>query len=257
MLYILQKKSFHKKSLGQHFLNNPEIIENIVNSAPCLENLDIFEIGPGNGALTIPLIEKSKKVTAIEFDKRLESFLNSLVKKHDNFSFIMQDALTFDFETIKSPYAIISNLPYNIGTALLLNWLKLKNKPSYMLLMFQQEVANRITAKSGSKHYGRLSIISQLLCDCTYVVNAPKEYFTPPPKVDSGVVLLKPKQNTLSLETIAKVEALSNMLFSKRRKMISTSLKNYDIDFSKINIDPKKRPEELELEDFVSLSSFV
>ncbi len=253
----MQKKSFHKKSLGQHFLNNQEIIENIVNSAPCLESLDIFEIGPGNGALTLPLLEKSKKVTAIEFDKRLESFLKSLVKKHDNFSFIMQDALTFDFENVTSPYAIISNLPYNIGTVLLLNWLKLKNKPSYMLLMFQEEVAKRITAQAGSKHFGRLSIISQLLCDCTYVVNAPKEYFTPPPKVDSGVVLLKPKQNTISMQDLQKVETLSNILFSKRRKMIGTSLKNYNIDFTKINIDPKKRPEELELKDFVTLSSFV
>ncbi len=251
------KKSFHKKSLGQHFLSNPKVIESIVNSAPNLNETNIIEIGPGAGALTIPLLTKAKTLHAVEYDIRLTSFLDKLKKQNSNFSYSLQDALTFNFEDTKNPYAIISNLPYNVGTQLLLNWLKLQNKPSYMLLMFQKEVAKRISAEPNNKEYGRLSVICNALCNCTYLFDVPKEDFDPAPKVDSGVVLLTFKQNQLTNKEIDLLENVTNILFNKRRKMIGTTLKKYKLNFEELEINPTKRPEELCLTSFIKLGKQI
>lgn len=184
------------KRFGQHFLLDQNITDKVVRQAGKLDGVNVVEIGPGPGGLTRSLLaSNAKTVTAVEKDSRLLPLLNEVANSDNRLSILQADALAISLiETVPAPRAVIANLPYNVGTAMLINWLKdiAADSNSYrsLTLMFQKEVVSRIVAKEGSKHYGRLSVISQWLCHVAPCFDLAPSAFTPPPKVDSSVVRL-------------------------------------------------------------------
>lgn len=252
-----------KKSLGQNFLLDLNITRKITRLSGDLSGLNIVEIGPGPGGLTRALIESdTKSITAIEYDSRAVAALGGLVKASKNkLKIIEADALKVDvLKIIEAPRGIIANLPYNIATPLLIGWLRQLaiNNYNYKLLslMFQKEVGQRIVARYGDKHYGRLSIISQWLCDVDILLDLPPQAFTPPPKVKSCVVRFLPKNrsDTVSFQTM---ESLTEKAFGQRRKMIRQSLKPYTSFFSQLGLNPEMRPQDMSVQDFVNIAECV
>lgn len=250
-----------KKSLGQNFLLDLNLTEKIVRMAGDLSGCHVFEIGPGPGGLTRALVgSDAKAVTAIEFDERAVAALQSLINISGGRLTVMEgDALCTDITQLSaSPRAIVANLPYNIATPLLIGWLKQvrDNVDTYrsMTLMFQKEVAQRITARNGDKHFGRLSVIAQWLCDVERVMDIPPQAFTPPPKVTSSVVHLRPKKQAVASPSFEKVEAVTAAAFGQRRKMIRSSLKTYSEYFDGLGLNPEARAENLTVEDFIALA---
>ena len=258
-----------KKALGQNFLLDKNITDKIISSSLKAQRISsfsgahVFEIGPGPGGLTRSVLQaEPKKMTVIELDKRCIAIMQDIQSKvGDVLEIINQDAQTFNFSYPEEmPKHIVSNLPYNISVPLLTKWLKeIKNYQS-LTLMFQKEVADRITASIKSKEYGRLSIISQLQCKITRLFDINPECFTPAPKIWSTVLLFEPLQATLSEAQTEKIEKLTNTVFSMRRKMIRQSLKSIkDIDSicEKIGINTSMRPEEITPQQFFELSKLL
>ncbi len=250
-----------KKSLGQNFLLDLNLTEKIVRQAGELSGCHVFEIGPGPGGLTRALVESdAKTVTAIEFDERAITALQSLVDISDGRLRVIEgDALCADLTQLgEAPRAIVANLPYNIATPLLIGCLKQvrDNPDAYrsMTLMFQKEVAQRITARTGDKHYGRLAVMAQWLCDVERVMDISPQAFTPPPKVTSSVVHLLPKKLPVDSPSFNSVEAVTAAAFGQRRKMIRSSLKAYAAFFDALGLNPEARAETLKVEDFIALA---
>jgi 16S rRNA (adenine1518-N6/adenine1519-N6)-dimethyltransferase len=266
---VLQKSNLlAKKSLSQNFLFDLNLTVKIANLNGSLVNSTVLEIGPGPGALTRALLASGvKKVIAIEKDKNFIPILKEIEKVYPNrLEIIEQDALTFDIENLNhiSNLKIISNLPYNIGTKLLINWLQPKTWPPIwrdMTLMFQKEVANRIVATHGTKTYGRLSILAQWRSSVKISMNLPPEAFRPIPKVHSSVVSIfandRPKfaANPLILERIVKSG------FNQRRKMLRSSLKKDNLNIEKIlkssGIKSTLRAENLSISDWCNLARII
>ncbi len=266
---VLQKSNLlAKKSLSQNFLFDLNLTVKIANLNGSLVNSTVLEIGPGPGALTRALLASGvEKVIAIEKDKNFIPILKEIEKAYPNrLEIIEQDALTFDIENLNhiSNLKIISNLPYNIGTKLLINWLQPKTWPPIwrdMTLMFQKEVANRIVATHGTKTYGRLSILAQWRSSVKISMNLPPEAFRPIPKVHSSVVSIfandRPKfaANPLILERIVKSG------FNQRRKMLRSSLKKDNLNIEKIlkssGIKSTLRAENLSISDWCNLARII
>ncbi|MDR0485009.1 MAG: 16S rRNA (adenine(1518)-N(6)/adenine(1519)-N(6))-dimethyltransferase RsmA [Alphaproteobacteria bacterium] len=248
----------HNKDFGQHFLIDNEIINLIMLSAGDLTNKTVIEIGPGNFAITKPLLVKAKKVIAIEIDKRIEPNLVALKKQHDNFDYIMGDALHINPNLITGENKVlISNLPYNVGTQIYLNYLQQSKDFEYFLLMFQLEVAKRITANVGDSHFGRLSLISDLLSKREFLFEVAPTSFNPPPQVVSAVIKVSPLSKPRIEVDINNLEKITNMAFSGKRKTIKNSLGKLNLDFEALNINPQKRPQELSLEEFCKISNTI
>jgi 16S rRNA (adenine1518-N6/adenine1519-N6)-dimethyltransferase len=257
-----------KKSLGQNFLMNPSVTDHIARSAGNLSEGTVIEVGPGPGALTRSILGAgAARLVALEKDERCVAALAELSAKFpDNFSVQSQDALTFDYASLgASPIRIIANLPYNVATPLLIGWLKListKTVPiAGMTLMFQKEVADRITAAPGSKKFGRLGIISQWLCDTWKVCDLPPEAFTPAPKVHSSVVGFKPLDKPRFEARMEDLEALTAAAFGQRRKMLRQSLKSLEVPIAELlesaGINGELRGEALTIDDFGRLAQAV
>ena len=256
-----------KKSLGQNFIFDSNITEKIVRSAGDLRKYDVLEIGPGHGILTRSILESgARRVVVIEKDSRFLKVLEKLKGDYPERLFIINDdILSFEIAPfLRRPIKVISNLPYNIGTQILINFLNTKTWPPFwesLTLMFQNEVANRIVAQPRSKVYGRLSILSQLKSNTKIMFKVPATAFNPSPKVESAVVrflaLSEPKYKTNQRQ----LEALVKLAFNKRRKMLRHTLRNVDINIistlEKIDIDPRSRPEELSLEKFCKLANIL
>ena len=248
-----------KKSLGQNFLFDLNITRKIVSRSGSINNLNVVEIGPGPGGLTRAILENQpESVTVIEYDDRA---IKGLAEFGDLISILNQDALKVDLSsTVKAPCAIIANLPYNISTKLLTNWFSYIQHFTFLTLMFQKEVANRLIAEPRSKSYGRLSVMSQYLCDVQVLFDVPPEAFTPAPKVTSSVVKLIPKPNPGKVD-ITKLSDVTRITFGKRRKMLKSSLKDTIPDVEKtlqgIGINPQSRPEELSVEEFCKLAELI
>lgn len=252
-----------KKNLGQNFLLNMDVIRRVARAAGDLTDATVIEIGPGPGGLTRALLEqKTKEVISIERDNRclpiLEELGNACPRR---LRIINLDALKVNLQSLTpSSFKVVANLPYNIGTELLVRWLSDLTRISSFTLMFQKEVALRIVAKPGTKDYGRLAILCQYLLDCVKVFDLPPGAFTPAPKVTSSVVHLVPK--LLNKEEILLVPYLSKVThyaFGQRRKMLRSSLKPI-LDVQAIEacgISPNCRPEELPLTDFIKLAQFL
>ncbi len=254
-----------EKALGQNFLLDQNLTDKIVrltNSAGGdLSGLHVFEIGPGPGGLTRSLLQSNAAdVTAIEFDPRAVAALQDLqARAPERLEIIHGDALKADLTALKpAPRAIIANLPYNIATPLLLGWLRqIKQNPgnfTLMALMFQKEVGDRILAPPGTKTYGRLSVITQWLCDVRRIMDLPPSAFTPPPKVRSSVLLFKPKLLQNDAPKFEDIEAITAESFNQRRKMIRSSMKNYAAVLDKLGIDDTRRAETLSVEEFIAIA---
>jgi 16S rRNA (adenine1518-N6/adenine1519-N6)-dimethyltransferase len=258
-----------KKSLGQNFLKDKNIINRIISSLSDIENSFIIEIGPGKGAITKEFLKYHPyKYIVIEIDKNLLSILTEIKATYPgNIVIINDDALTVHEETLVERYnkdnkdiKIVSNLPYNISTVLLTKWLKKINLFTSLTLMFQKEVADRILAKPGSKTYGRLSVMTQWLCNIKKITNVPKSAFTPAPKITSTVLKIIPKKKYKKIN-FKIVEEVVKQAFSQRRKMIKSSLKNLIKDenerlklLEKAGIKENLRPEQISVDQYLSLS---
>ncbi|MFN3234383.1 MAG: 16S rRNA (adenine(1518)-N(6)/adenine(1519)-N(6))-dimethyltransferase RsmA [Gammaproteobacteria bacterium] len=244
-----------KKSLGQHFLDDHVIIERIVKVIAPKPEDTVIEIGPGLGALTKPLLKLLNQLHVVEFDNDLIPVLKKMSEK------IMvhhHDALTFDFSTLsQNNIRLIGNLPYNISTPLLFHFIVYIDIIKDMHFMMQKELVDRITATPGSKTYGRLSVMIQYYCIAEKCFDVPPEAFSPPPKVDSAVFRLIPKEErALEQEEEKTFATLVKQAFSQRRKTIYNVLKEMLTakDWEASAIDKKARAETLALDDFIQLT---
>ncbi|MDP3491367.1 MAG: 16S rRNA (adenine(1518)-N(6)/adenine(1519)-N(6))-dimethyltransferase RsmA [Phenylobacterium sp.] len=250
------------KGLGQHFLLDLNITRKIARLAGPLDGVKVLEIGPGPGGLTRALLEAGAHLTVVEKDARFLPVLNELAQVSEGrLSIQMADALKVDEAALTGgePVAIVSNLPYNIGTALLIKWLTGPYRPASMTLMFQKEVAQRIVARPGDDAYGRLAVIAQATAQARIVMEAPARAFTPPPKVDSAVVRLDPLPDRPTEPLLSALERVSQAAFGQRRKMLRSSLKALGgADLCETaGIDPARRAETLALDEFMSLAAAV
>lgn len=254
-----------KKALGQNFLLDLNLTQKIARSAGPLDGVTVFEVGPGPGGLTRAILSLgAKKVIAVERDSRCLPALAEIGKHYPGrLEVIEGDALKTDFSALapEGPVKIIANLPYNVGTQLLINWLLPENGqwPPFwesLTLMFQKEVGLRIVADEDDDHYGRLGVLAGWRTDSHMVFDVPPQAFTPPPKVTSTVVHLIPRTNPLPCE-VGKLERVTQAAFGQRRKMLRQSLKPVGGEalLVKAGIDPARRAETLSVEEFVRLAN--
>ena len=256
------------KKFGQNFLFDSNITDKIARHADIacggLAGKNLIEIGPGPGGLTRSLLRSdASSVTAIEFDPRAVGALQDLKEAASGrLEIIEADALEVDLTQIsEAPRVIVANLPYNIATPLLIGWLKQLRQDAgaydALILMFQKEVAQRICASSGSKAYGRLSVMSQWLCDCKKLFDLSPSAFTPPPKVTSSVVQFVPKMLDKDAPRFEDVESITAAAFGQRRKMIRSSLRDYSEAMEACGINQELRAENLTALDYIKLAKFL
>ena len=246
-------KFTQKKSLGQNFLIDQNILNNIADIGKVGHEDLVIEVGPGSGALTNKILErKPKNLIVIEKDKQLSNFL--LKKFKEKIKIINEDMLNISYENFKGKnHIIFGNLPYNISTQILAKWIKIKNINIFckkFVLMFQKEVADRIIAKTNTKNYGRLSILSNWRMKIEKIFDIEPESFNPAPKVRSTLLVLVPKNNFYNLKDPKNLEYITNIFFSQRRKMIKKPLKilfkNYEEVSKELNLDLDLRPQNLD-----------
>ncbi len=255
-----------KKSFGQHFLLDLNITRKIVRLGGPFDGDTVIEVGPGPGGLTRALLEtEARKVVAIEMDARFIDLLDELNTVYDDrFEVIQGDAVKANEAQVLAerglPSAhIVSNLPYNVGTPLLIKWLTGPWRPLSMTLMFQLEVALRVVARVGDDDYGRLSVISQVLCDCEKIMDLPARAFTPPPRVDSAVVRLVPRAERPADAVVRNLEKVTAAAFGQRRKMLRSSLKPLGGEalLERAGIEPTERAEQVAPADFLRLATLL
>lgn len=251
-----------KKSLGQNFLLDLNLTRRIARAAGAQGGGIFYEVGPGPGGLTRALLEEGAgKVIAVERDLRCLPALEEIAQVWpDQLEVISADALKLDEGKIwPSGVKVAANLPYNVGTALLIKWLTAKSWPPdwvSLTLMFQKEVAQRITAQPGSQHYGRLSILAQWRCTAKILFDVNRSAFVPPPSVTSAIVRLEPRFKPLAPAELNDLEKITQATFGQRRKMLRQSLKALGGEtlLEKAGIDPTARPENLKIQDFAALA---
>ncbi|MDA0228705.1 MAG: 16S rRNA (adenine(1518)-N(6)/adenine(1519)-N(6))-dimethyltransferase RsmA [Proteobacteria bacterium] len=250
-----------RKSLGQHFLLDPNLCAKIARAAAPVDQVTVLEIGPGPGGLTRALLEAgARRVVAVERDQRCVAALADLVRAWpDRLEIIAADALKVDLdERLSGPVKIVANLPYNVGTALLIRWLAAPERYISLTLMFQKEVAARLTAAPGTKDYGRLSILAQWRCETRRLFDVSAKAFTPPPKVTSTVIQLVPRPVPLFPAEPAALARVTAAAFGQRRKMMRAAMKGLVADPEKFlianGVDPRVRAEMLEIEKFCALA---
>jgi 16S rRNA (adenine1518-N6/adenine1519-N6)-dimethyltransferase len=252
------------KALGQHFLLDLNLTARIARAAGDLTIGTCIEVGPGPGGLTRALLDGgAAHVIAIEKDKRCREILEELRAAYPGrLETIEADALAIDASQLgTAPRRIVANLPYNIGTELLLGWLKNITAFESLVLMFQSEVAARLTAPSDTKAYGRLSVMAQWLCDVEQLFHVNPKAFTPPPAVNSTVVKLTPRPQPLAPARRETLERVTAAAFGQRRKMLRQSLKTLGVDGEAlcraVGIDPTARAEVLTVQEFCALANAV
>ncbi|AFL49463.1 16S rRNA (adenine1518-N6/adenine1519-N6)-dimethyltransferase [Sinorhizobium fredii] len=251
-----------KKALGQNFLLDLNLTQKIARTAGPLDDVTVIEVGPGPGGLTRAILALgAKKVVAIERDPRCLPALAEISTHYPGRLDVVEgDALKVDFETLaEGPVRIIANLPYNVGTQLLVNWLLPGRWPPFwesMTLMFQREVGLRIVASADDDHYGRLGVLCGWRTNARLAFDVPAQAFTPPPKVTSTVVHLEPIDNPIPCAASA-LEKVTQAAFGQRRKMLRQSLKPLGGEalLGKAGIDPQRRAETLTVEEFCRLAN--
>jgi 16S rRNA (adenine1518-N6/adenine1519-N6)-dimethyltransferase len=249
-----------RKSFGQHFLLDLNVTRKIARLAGPLEGFDVIEVGPGPGGLTRALVETgAAHVTAVEKDPRFLPLLEELAgAAPGRLTLVEADALAVDEAALVEgrPAKVVSNLPYNVGTPLLVKWLTGAWRPAGMTLMFQKEVAQRIVARPGSAAYGRLAVIAQAAAEAELAMTLPARAFTPPPKVDSAVVNLRPRADAPPPEALARLERVTAAAFGQRRKMLRSSLKTLGGEAlcRAAGIDPDARAETIAVDGFLRLA---
>ena len=235
-----------RKRFGQHFLHDPRILARIVDAVSPTANDFLVEIGPGEGALTAPLIERAGKLEAIELDRDLAA---DLAARFPPFRLTVHcaDALAFDFARFPAGMRLVGNLPYNISTPLLFHLARYADRVQDMHFMLQLEVVDRMVAAPSTADYGRLSVALQARFAMEKLFTVSKGAFRPPPKVESAVVRLRPRATMLHID-----EDLLRRAFSARRKQLRNALAG--VDFARAGIDPQLRPENLSPEDYARIT---
>jgi len=248
------------KALGQNFILDRRLLDRIAAIPGPLEGRTVYEVGPGPGGLTEALLRAGASVVAVERDRRCIPALAELEQRYrGRLRIIDADALAVDEGAEAGEGAfVVSNLPYNVGTALLLRWLTVPWPPWWasLTLMFQREVADRIVAAPGSKDYGRLSVLSQWRSQARIAMNVHRSAFVPPPKVMSAVVHIVPTDQPPGIG-LAVIEKLTEVAFGQRRKMLRSSLKALPgaLDaLDRLGIDPERRAETIAVEEYVRLA---
>ena len=251
---------YHKKSLGQNFLHNRKLLERI-SKIKKLCNENVIEIGPGSGSLTeFILRENPKNLTVIEKDEDLKPNLNKLKKRYPkNFNLIFDDALTFDLSTLtKKKIILIGNLPYNIATTLIIDWVKNYKIFKALVVMVQKEVAQRLYAKAGTKFYSRTSVLVQANASVEEKFEVSANNFFPQPKINSSVIEITPRKKNFNYENLDKILKKS---FQHRRKILKNNLKNLSIEIKKKikekGINLSSRPQDLSPDDYIKLSKIL
>ena len=247
-------KTRAKKKFGQNFLQDQSVIERIINAFNPQKHDEVWEIGPGQAALTEHLVKYTAHLNLVEIDNDLVPKLHDKFKEDTNVCIHHQDALLLKFPNKNT--RVIGNLPYNISTPLLISFLYQASQIKDMVFMLQKEVVKRICAPAGVKAYGRLSVMLQYAFECEELFIVPPEAFIPRPKIESQIIRLTTKPNPLSVDLPA-LEALVKQAFGQRRKTIKNNLKNIITEQQLIdqNINPKARPETLTVEDYVNLTN--
>ena len=255
-----------KKSLGQNFLLDLNLTSKIARASGPLTGADVIEIGPGPGGLTRALLfNGARSVTAIERDDRCIAALEEVFAHYPGkLTIVADDAMTVDMAALAAKLdrpRIVANLPYNIGTELLIRWITTDSWPpawSSLTLMFQKEVAERIVAHPGDDAYGRLGVLCGWRVDANLMFDVSRLAFTPPPKVTSSVIHITPKATPLEVP-LAKLEAVTKAAFGQRRKMLRQSLKPLGGEtlLEQAGIDGTRRAETLSVEEFVALARLI
>jgi 16S rRNA (adenine1518-N6/adenine1519-N6)-dimethyltransferase len=247
-----------KKSFGQHFLLDLNITRKIARLADLGPGDTAIEVGPGPGGLTRALIETGAGVIAVEKDERFRPLLEELALAAGGaLTLVFGDALAIDEAALAGGAAhLVSNLPYNVGTPLLIKWLTGPWTPASLTLMFQKEVADRIAAAPGASAYGRLAVIAQATCEAKLVMDVPARAFTPPPKVDSAVVRLAPRADRPAPERLDALQRVTAAAFGQRRKMLRASLKPLGGEAlaRAAGLDPQARAETIDVAGFLRLA---
>ena len=252
-----------RKRFGQNFLQDHNVIYNILANIHASENEHWIEIGPGLGAITEPLLQKNIILDVVELDRDLVKFLEEKLKQYKNLTVHSADALGFDFCALvkkDEKCRIIGNLPYNISTPLLFHLLDNAYCIEDMHFMLQKEVVNRICAEPGSKRYGRLSVMMQYYCETEQVFDVPAESFNPVPKVMSAIVKLTPHQKPpVEINDIKLLNKVVTTAFSQRRKTIRNSLKTLisEQQLDVLGIDATLRAEAITLAEFALISRHI
>lgn len=264
-----QKRPFAKKSLGQNFLVDESYIRKIVAAVDPAENETVIEIGPGRGAITEKLVASGANVIAIELDRELVPLLREKFSRSTNFTVIEADATEIDFATLISTNLkfeisdlkskIVANLPYYISTAILQKLSEQRECFSSLVLMFQREVVDRITAEPGNSERGYLTVLVESAFTVEKLFDVPPTAFRPQPKVWSSVVRLTPKENVISQPE--EFRKLVSAAFAQKRKTILNNLKNYSPDavnaLEQAAIDPGRRAETLTLDEWMLLTRMI
>ena len=255
----------HKKSLGQNFLKDNNIMNKIVDSANIDKNTLVIEIGPGEGAISRLIIPRSKYTILYEIDERLKIILDDKLSKYDNYKIIFNDFLKVNVLSDLNNYIykklyVIANLPYYITTPIVEKFIDDGILPDKMVLMMQKEVALRYSAKPGSKEYGSLTVLLNYFYDIEKLFDVGRKSFIPEPNVDSAVICMNKKSNILEVKDLSYFKKLVRDSFKYKRKNIKNNLKNYDLDrvlkvLKKYNLGLEVRAEALSLEIFVDLAN--
>lgn len=267
---VVKKYNFKfTKSLGQNFLIDDKVLDDIVEGANVSKEDFVIEIGPGVGTLTKELLAKAKKVCAVELDSELIPILQEELEGYDNFELIHKDALKVDFNEIigeEESVKVVANLPYYVTTPIIARMLNEDYKFKSLTIMIQKEVAERIDAEPNCKEFGSISVLVQYYCDTKIIRTVPPSSFVPQPKVDSIVIRLdkldKPRVQVKDKELFFKIVRQS---FNMRRKTLRNAIKSMKIIdgeemekvFENANIDPKRRGETLSLQEFANLADAV
>ncbi|MEZ6028395.1 MAG: 16S rRNA (adenine(1518)-N(6)/adenine(1519)-N(6))-dimethyltransferase RsmA [Hyphomonadaceae bacterium] len=255
-----------KKSLGQHFLFDPSVLRRVANAGGSVEGKTVIEVGPGPGGLTRALLDSDvARLIAIELDDRFAEGLSLWPEAREGQLVVHHgDALAADIPGLiagaggQTPAMIIANLPYNVGTPMLIEWLKAGSWRGTMVLMFQKEVGLRICAAPNEDHYGRLAVISQAVTRPRLAITLPPGAFRPPPKVDSAVVVLDPLPPDQRFDDLDALEKVTAAAFGQRRKMLRAALKSLDAGLAALEasgIDPTRRAETLTQAEFRALAA--
>lgn len=250
-----------RKRFGQHFLCDQAVIHRIIAALNPGAEDHLVEIGPGQGALTVPLLKEVRQLEVVELDRDLIAPLKERAGRHGDLTIYSADALEFDFAALKKDdrmLRVLGNLPYNISTPLIFHLLNFAPVISDMLFMLQKEVAMRLAAKANDEDYGRLSVMVQYHCQVDLLFDVPPDAFYPPPQVQSSIVRLLPfRELPFRVNDYPLFESIVKQAFGKRRKTLRNSLKDLldDQAWTRIAISPRLRAENLSVQDFVEISN--
>lgn len=254
-----------KRSLGQNFLTDPHIADEIVRQARIERGGVVVEVGPGEGVLTERLLDACGRLIAIEIDPRLSHLLRKRFKSQPKFELVEEDALVYDYSKAGRRFQVVSNLPYYAAMPILKRLIHYKDHIADMTLMVQREVADRLVAVPGTRDYGSLTVFTQFNCDIERLMEVGKNHFNPPPKVDSTVIRLTPRtEPPVAVDDLKTFYRVVNAAFFHKRKMLKNNLKGlsryFDFEMQAVEdlgIDPNRRGETLSLQEFAALANLM